>query len=64
MNKKLRSFPQSCHSQLATLPLNFSSLLLATTVNEVAKDEIMWGNKLSPVIRVGQKAIYYEENSS
>ena len=33
---------------------------LATIVSELASDEIFRGTKLSPAIRAGQKAIYYE----
>ena len=33
---------------------------LATTVSELSSDEIFRGTKLSPAIRAGQEAVYYE----
>ena len=43
-----------------TLPQFLLPDQLASIVRELANDEILRGTKLSPAIRVGQEAIYYE----
>ena len=51
----ISSLAAGCVSSQFLLPSQ-----LASTVNELAHDEILRGTKLSPAIHVGQEAIYYE----